>query len=702
MQHRLTALILIVALSATACVPNRMYRRNSIQPEPDYTLAYIEFDDQGEMWAPKQLKAALETIEKANEHPNGALVMLFIHGWQHSAAPREEEIKKGNIKGFRVLLDESILAAKEADPKWDKEVVGVYLGWRGRSSRIPLISSLTFYGRGRAAKRVAQVSATEAIVKIMTASSANPRAQTILIGHSFGGRIMERALTQTIVGSVLATRKEEIDFPADAIILVNPASQAILAKQFVEAMNRSRIKLYRTDREGRKFEVPLMVSVTSTGDQVTGLLFPAGIALSVMSGNFRKYGDTYCAPLPRQRTFYRNTAGHVKALHSHVVTGRPLNEEELGKQRGGFDTEVTPKYDPDTKQWGFSFRSGDNEFMIEPIPRAWNDTPYWIMSVPRSLILDHSAIFNPNTVRLIAAILEITGALQPQTGITIVRETGIRPLGLLPAGDENILFLDQSRELYRVGSADALPSFVACLPSEAHPSEQIGFSPAEGGGVAVLNWPVGRGEKQKYRTEFIRFAVTDGEPETRVLAHFKYHEPFTAAAFDAVRDRIFLASGQSAKIFTVDRKTPKPRPWAELPDTDSTINRLLYDPSSDRLYAVDGKKGTLYAMDAGAETPPPRLVAEGLGWPTDITAAPTGRLYITDAKEKQIWTLDCSAEAECSRPSRFTTTDAVVDPTLLTVSDDGTLWVGDLEAEKIFAFSPQGELKQVLDRLPQE
>ena len=59
MRHRLTALILILALSATACVPNKIYRRNSIQLEPDYTLTYVEFDDHGEMWAPEQLKAII-------------------------------------------------------------------------------------------------------------------------------------------------------------------------------------------------------------------------------------------------------------------------------------------------------------------------------------------------------------------------------------------------------------------------------------------------------------------------------------------------------------------------------------------------------------------------------------------------------------------------------------------------------------------
>ena len=283
--HRNFVLILMFCLASTACVPNKMYRHESVEVQPDYTLTFLEFDEQGEMWSPAQLRAVLQQIEKANENPNGATIVLFIHGWHHNASPKDEKAKKGNIHGFKALLDNAARMARSRDATWNRPSVGIYLGWRGETSRLPLLKMLTFWGRGKAAKRVANVSATEAIVKIMAASKENSKTKTVLIGHSFGGRILEKALAQTLVGGALATRNREVQFPTDAIILVNPASQAMIAKQVVEAFARSRIKLYRTDTQGRKFDRPLMLSVTSEGDSAKGMMFPAGLTLPALTAN---------------------------------------------------------------------------------------------------------------------------------------------------------------------------------------------------------------------------------------------------------------------------------------------------------------------------------------------------------------------------------------------------------------------------------
>ena len=42
------------------CVPNRMYRLESVEVGTPSSLAFIEFDDQGELWTPTQLSHALE------------------------------------------------------------------------------------------------------------------------------------------------------------------------------------------------------------------------------------------------------------------------------------------------------------------------------------------------------------------------------------------------------------------------------------------------------------------------------------------------------------------------------------------------------------------------------------------------------------------------------------------------------------------
>ena len=66
----LAALILLPGvLMTSACTSNRMHRPPpwNIQREAGYTLAFIEFDDQGELWSPEQRDRAIDLIERKNE-----------------------------------------------------------------------------------------------------------------------------------------------------------------------------------------------------------------------------------------------------------------------------------------------------------------------------------------------------------------------------------------------------------------------------------------------------------------------------------------------------------------------------------------------------------------------------------------------------------------------------------------------------------
>ena len=354
-----SGLILLTGVALVSCVPSRMYRPVSVVPGPDYTMTYLELDEQGELWAPEQLSRILNQIEQANKQESGALVMLFIHGWHHNASPKDEQPDSGNITGFKRLISKTIALSRESDPDWSRPVIGIYVGWRGESIRLPILKSFSFWNRGRAAKRIAGVTATEVLAKILATSAGNPDTVSLLVGHSFGGRVLEKAVAQALVGGLVGHEAEKIDYPVSAIILVNPASQSILAKQLVEAFERDRTKIYSTDPKGRTYERPLMVSVTSAGDTATRVLFPAGLTVASLGKKFRRYGDAYCTPLPRQRSFYRKTAGHHSALHSHVVTAEPLSDDDRESAEGmGGVLDYQTSRDPVTGQRVFSFQGG--------------------------------------------------------------------------------------------------------------------------------------------------------------------------------------------------------------------------------------------------------------------------------------------------------------------------------------------------------
>jgi hypothetical protein len=336
------ALVAVLVLTPLwhGCVGHRMYRPESVVVAPAYDLALIELDDHGELWSPAQATQALARIRQASATDDGTILVVFIHGWGHNAA--EGDL---NVDGFRSWLDsisEVEAMRSSANPR---RVVGVYLGWRGRSSRLGPLGVLTFFSRFAAAKRVASPSTTQVLYEMMLTARAHQRSTTVIAGHSFGGLILEAALAQALIGSLgaaLGDDNRELDFPADLILLINPASQALVAKQLVEISERNHLKFIREDRAGRRYEVPLVVSLTSTADTATRVFFPVGMRLRGLDKRFRDYGPELCGR-GQQATYFRRTAGHQRVLHSHRLSAAPIGDEAVPGRCGRFDWSTTPR-----------------------------------------------------------------------------------------------------------------------------------------------------------------------------------------------------------------------------------------------------------------------------------------------------------------------------------------------------------------------
>ncbi|MGB5891042.1 MAG: hypothetical protein WBH75_13870, partial [Thermoanaerobaculia bacterium] len=289
-------LLLALILALTGCTAATMHRPDSVKHLDDFTLTFIEFDDQGEPWAPAQLERTIQVIDEEHNAGKRTVVLLFVHGWQNDASKREDRKQDNNVEGFQRLLETTRQMMRRAGEDPDEvALIGVYLSWRGRSTDVGMLKPLTFYSRRGAGQRAASVSTTEAILRVMTAAKKNPLSTGVVIGHSFGGMIVESALIQTVVGYSLQ-QQAEIKPAADMLILVNPASQSMQAKSMVSLLKRNRLKFYREDEEGNRIAAPLMVSVTSTTDTATGSLYPIALSIKGWTKKFREYGPTDCSP----------------------------------------------------------------------------------------------------------------------------------------------------------------------------------------------------------------------------------------------------------------------------------------------------------------------------------------------------------------------------------------------------------------------
>jgi len=695
--------LLTAGLLALSCTAHRMHRPVSVEDHPDYSLAFIEFDDQGELWSPSQLDSALAHLEHLNSGPGVALV-IFVHGWNNDASTREEQPEEGSIYQYRKFLTRLGDDIEHRFPGVDIPVMGIYLGWRGTVSTVPLIREASFYNRRGAAERIAGASATETIFRILTTMRANPNSRSVLIGHSFGSMILERALAQAAVSALLASTEQELIFPADLVVLLNPAGSASQTKQMVDILARNRLKTYRFDQSGNRYERPLLVSFTSETDKATSLFFPVGMSVKAMNKKFRDYGQEFCSPIAKQQALYTHTAGHTPALHSHEVTVGPKVAGSGVAVPGGLEdpssANYRTEYDPETQQMALAFNGEDHRFTIRRKPRALNDTPYWIMQVPPELIPNHSAVLTENTFRLMEAVLTLSGTYNAGVTTTVIREDGVRPVAVVPRPDGSALFLDRSRAVYSVRPGSDRPIFLSCLAESIDPSQGIGFHVAGHLAYAAVSRPEG-GTSTKCLTEMYEFQVANDGYRQLGRRRFAGSECFRAAAFDAPGKRAYLSlendDGPSLWVADLTQDSPKPQKLLDLPG-GTPATALLFDASHRRLFAAQGESGTLWMVPADQETPRLRFVADTLGYPAALGyGRGTQRLYVADARGQRIWSLDCGDQ--CDEPRVFFDSEALETPSTLAVALDGTLWLGDMQSQTLMTIAPDGQLTSTIHSL---
>jgi hypothetical protein len=283
---------------------------------------------------------------------------------------------------------------------------------------------LSFLGRKAAATRIAGTPVTETIFELIRQARRNSpgHAKTVVIGHSFGALVLEKAMAQAVAGSILShdavTNGGTFNAPADLILLVNSAAESIYAKELSDMF----------DRIGHRSHVnakrPLLVSITSETDSGTKGWFPFGTFLPNLFAHRpyrwdKKYND-FSAGVD-QNEYLTTTPGHEERLFTHRIVpvgdlpsrkaARPdlrdpatciadnnAFEENLMHPRGLTFATTNPAA-PDQFEW----------WRFEPLPDR-KQRPYWIMHVPKAIIHEHTPIFTAEGRAMMAALFSITNS----------------------------------------------------------------------------------------------------------------------------------------------------------------------------------------------------------------------------------------------------------------------------------------------------
>ena len=377
MMARLCLLFGVMALQCS-CVSHRIYNdqpRQYLQELPitdgvnvGADLAIIEFDDHGTFWKLDQLEDTIDLIERRNaEAERGVLVVIYAHGWKHNADPDRSE---GDLAQFRADLIKIANDQHGIGDQGPDQIIGVYIGWRGDTSSIPVHRDLTFWDRKRTAERMVSINMREALFRVMETTKKRPESKCYIAGHSMGGLIIGKTIAPSITTLLLSNGEQGIRLPADLILLQNPALDGLSSWEFIDFLKRSgaHVKLKALDGTMRDAPGPIIASITSEADTATGALYTAGQAVGALSTKFR---HDYPNSMPSQKYLATHAEGHIEYLISH-------------------------------RAW-----LEDGKVKLERIPNAYNDTPYWVIQTTADIIKDHIDIRNPKLDELLNQISEL-------------------------------------------------------------------------------------------------------------------------------------------------------------------------------------------------------------------------------------------------------------------------------------------------------
>ncbi len=452
------AAVALGALTVTGCAPFEQYR--TIYPQPcvspgttlspecethalqrlptasgnRYLLGFVEFDDQGQLWDRKQMSDVVGTLA-AEAGTKELLMVVFVHGWKHSAAPGDS-----NIDTFRKVLaqlsDSEVQIAKLTGIA-PREVAGIYLGWRGGSVTVPLLEDLTFWERKNTAQKVGHGGVTEVLSRLelikQDKESTEPghsRTRLVVVGHSFGGAVVHTALAQILESRFVQTTgpagvQSDVAGFADLVVLINPA---------FEAMQFSPLSDMATER-GTYFasQLPVLLEMTSEADYATRYAFPAGRWLSTWLENTRDR-QRWNAVTRQQETVDESAAnvtavGHFKPYRTHRLY--PLNDQDRAQLKALSPVESVRLFIQSSTDWahdkpGSKIPFGD--VMLERTTTSAGRNPYLLTYVDKHLITDHNDIDDPRIIEFVKQlILTATQSPEQVKAIRRLQESAAEP-----------------------------------------------------------------------------------------------------------------------------------------------------------------------------------------------------------------------------------------------------------------------------------
>lgn len=411
----------------------------------EYTVGYVEFNDQGQLFSREQMRNVVNALEE-KAGSNDVLMVVFAHGWNHRAKEGD-----GNINTFRKVLEnasktERIDAINEHRAR--RAVFGVYIGWRGLSLKVPVLEYLTFWDRKNTAAKVGAGDVTELLSRIElvkrtkdaikaqevaqpliascesnkdaecaneinNAKRARSDTRLVVIGHSFGGLVVQSAIDRILIDRAIRTGGADSGYQGtiegfgNLVILINPAFEAQRFNSMFELQKER--KVYFND------QLPIELVLTSRRDYPTKLAFPVGRAFSSV---FEKNGWD---------SKNLKTIGHYESFVTHSLSIPAADLKNSPQYKRCFtDPEII------AQSWFSGDRKGNRHIfggLILERNQLAERSPFLNVSVSGDLITGHNDVDEELIIGFASRMISLSSITERQKKSAAVEAVNIKSRG---------------------------------------------------------------------------------------------------------------------------------------------------------------------------------------------------------------------------------------------------------------------------------
>ena len=379
-------------------------RQSYFQEYEHFDLAFAEFSERGNAFSDAYLKDVKNRIaQKAAD--KGVVLVIFVHGWKHNAAETDSNLI--DFKKSLGAINDALQARLKDSSLGERDLVGLYIGWRGASIELEYLKQITFWDRKAVAEEVGKGGVTRLLLELDEITDSDGKNVMVVIGHSFGGAIVTSALSEVLTERATNRTQRSGYAPniGDGVLVINPAIEANQALNLVEAT---------IQEDFRPEQNPLFVSLSTDADGATHYAFPAGQTIGLLAtwrqaelqrGYYRDRRDLAKEIPLSEKHLDANTVGNFAPFLTHRLTAVEGNGQVK------FEFETCDDNPEGCEPMGWTSLKGQPT--VHPLPANY---PLYFIKTDESLMTGHNDIFNERVNAFVVTVIDdvVSRTLSPR------------------------------------------------------------------------------------------------------------------------------------------------------------------------------------------------------------------------------------------------------------------------------------------------